>query len=274
MPYLLIANPLHTVYISEGPCESLHNHSVRYLQSPQLWPSVPTTPLYIKSALRRFLRIIDLHRIISHLVASLTIYMRLLNVIAVDVLKRKHYKVLLSVTKTLFFSLWNRIPRYSYFTIQTAWIEILCHCWRIDFWIWRINIISSFSINYSCGIPGGTFIKRIMHSCEKLKHRFYEVSSQNERKGCFDAALAPVAVRRLYLMILRFFEFFWLSFWVGTPTSDNFQKSKEKPAKISISSKRCSGQPWNSCHLWLSFGYLFELAVSDENYSLLFTPKV
>jgi len=47
-----------------------------------------------------------------------------------------------------------------------------------------------------------------IHSCEKLKHHFFEVSFQNERKGCFDAALALVAARRLYLMILRFVEFF------------------------------------------------------------------
>jgi len=47
-----------------------------------------------------------------------------------------------------------------------------------------------------------------IHSCEKLKHHFFEVSFQNKRKGCFDAALALVAARRLYLVILRFGEFF------------------------------------------------------------------
>ena len=67
-----------------------------------------------------------------------------------------------------------------------------------------------------------------IHSCEKLKHHFFEVSFQNERKGCFDAALALVAARRLYLVILRFVEFLWLSFRGGTPISDIFQKSKEK----------------------------------------------
>jgi len=47
-----------------------------------------------------------------------------------------------------------------------------------------------------------------IHSCEKLKHHFLEVSFQNERKGCFGAGVALVAARRLYLMILRFVEFF------------------------------------------------------------------
>jgi len=49
-----------------------------------------------------------------------------------------------------------------------------------------------------------------LHSCEKLKHQFFEVSFQNERKGCFGAALPLVAARRLYLMISinEFVEFF------------------------------------------------------------------
>jgi len=47
-------------------------------------------------------------------------------------------------------------------------------------------------------------------------------------RDCFDAALALVAARKLYLIILRFFGFFWMSFGGCTPTSDNFQKSKEK----------------------------------------------
>ena len=118
-----------------------------------------------------------------------------------------------------------------------------------------------------------------LHSCEKLKHHFFEESFQSERKGCSGAAVALVAARRLYLIILRFVEFFWLSCGGGTPTSDNFQKSKEKNWENlhffeGVAMQWANLKFMSEVHLWLSFGYLFELAVSDENYSLLCTPKV
>jgi len=103
----------------------------------------------------------------------------------------------------------------------------------------------------------------------KLKHHFFEVNFQNERKGCFNAAVALVAARRLYLMILRFVEFFCLSCGGGTPTSDNFQKSKEKNWEnldFFEAMQWATLKYMSEVHLWLSFGYLFELAVSDENY--------
>jgi len=60
-----------------------------------------------------------------------------------------------------------------------------------------------------------------------------------------------------------------LSFGGGTPISDNFQKSKEKNwGKFDF----FEAMQWATLkfmfkvHLWLSFGYLFELAVSDEKY--------
>jgi len=55
----------------------------------------------------------------------------------------------------------------------------------------------------------------------------------------------------------------------GTPTSDNFQKSKEKNWE---NLNFFEAMQWTTLkfmsevHLWLSFGYQFELAVSDENY--------
>ena len=73
-------------------------------------------------------------------------------------------------------------------------------------------------------IPSRLQLDRI-HSWKKFQHHFFGVSFQNERKGCFDAALALVAARRLYFVILRFVEFFWLSFGGGTPISDNTVKT-------------------------------------------------
>jgi len=43
---------------------------------------------------------------------------------------------------------------------------------------------------YFPGKIPGFFPTGEIHSCEKLKHHFFEVSFQNERKGCFGAAVA------------------------------------------------------------------------------------
>jgi len=60
-----------------------------------------------------------------------------------------------------------------------------------------------------------------------------------------------------------------LSFGGGTTTIDNFQKSKEKNWE---NFDYFEAMQWatlkfmTEVHLWLSFGYLFKLAVSDETY--------
>jgi len=79
-------------------------------------------------------------------------------------------------------------PQIFYWLLATAWLIVT-----------TIPVLISALLPK---VPRSIYV----HSCEKLKHHFFEVSFQNERKGCFDAALALVAARILYLMILRFFE--------------------------------------------------------------------
>ena len=107
-----------------------------------------------------------------------------------------------------------------------------------------------------------TYLLLFIHSCEKLKNHFFEVSFQNERKGCFDA-IALVAASRLYLMIPSFFFLiFLIVFWGWLPDKWQNSKVERKNGKISISAKRCSGQPRNSCQ-WCIF-WLYHLDICSN----------
>jgi len=65
-----------------------------------------------------------------------------------------------------------------------------------------------------------------------------------------------------------------LSFVGETPTSYNFQKAKENNWENFDFFEAMQWQ-WatvkfmSEVHLWLLFGYLFELAISDENYPFM-----
>jgi len=111
-----------------------------------------------------------------------------------------------------------------------------------------------------------------IHSCEKLKHHFFEVSFQ--KKMLFWCSFSSSCSTKALFSDSEVCWIFLIVFWGWHPDKWQFSKVERKNwEKLDF----FEAMQWatlkfmSKVHLWLSFGYLFELAVSDENYPF-YTP--